>query len=45
VANILTGGVGGGSIQYNKKLGWRWAMYITAITYAAEFFLQLFFGE
>ncbi|RKU49612.1 hypothetical protein DL546_009554 [Coniochaeta pulveracea] len=37
------GGVGGGSIQHNENLGWRWAMYITAITYAAEFVLQLFF--
>jgi MFS family permease len=31
------GGVTGGSIQYNPKLGWRWAMYIAAILYAFLF--------
>jgi hypothetical protein len=45
VAYSLAGGVGGGSIQHNTSMGWRWAMYITAITYALEFLLQLFFGK
>ncbi|KAH8812625.1 major facilitator superfamily domain-containing protein [Xylogone sp. PMI_703] len=36
------GGVAGGSIQYNKSLGWRWSMYIAAILYAFQLFLQIF---
>lgn len=30
------GGVAGGSVQQNPKLGWRWAMYVSAITYAVQ---------
>ncbi|KAJ9157918.1 MFS general substrate transporter [Pleurostoma richardsiae] len=37
------GGVAGGSIQYNKNLGWRWSMYVSAICYGFQFILQTFF--
>ncbi|EFX04858.1 ankyrin repeat-containing protein [Grosmannia clavigera kw1407] len=37
------GGVAGGSIQYNSKLGWRWSMYVSAICYSAQFVCQFFF--
>ncbi|RFU30439.1 hypothetical protein B7463_g5919, partial [Scytalidium lignicola] len=36
------GGVAGGSVQYNQSLGWRWSMYIAAILYAFQVFLQIF---
>jgi MFS family permease len=39
------GGVTGGSIQYNTKLGWRWAMYIAAILYAFLFVAILLCGK
>jgi len=37
------GGVSGGSIQQNPALGWRWAMYISAILYGILFVCQWFF--
>ncbi|OAA63341.1 ankyrin repeat-containing protein [Niveomyces insectorum RCEF 264] len=37
------GGVAGGSIQQNPKLGWRWSMYVAAICYAFQLFGQFFF--
>lgn len=43
-ADGFTGGVGGGSVQYNKQLGWRWSMYISAICYAAQLVAQFFLG-
>lgn len=39
------GGIAGGSVQYNRSLGWRWSMYVAAIMYAALFVLMLFFGR
>ncbi|KIH87539.1 hypothetical protein SPBR_04914 [Sporothrix brasiliensis 5110] len=30
------GGVAGGAIQQNPTLGWRWSMYVSAITYAVQ---------
>ncbi|CAK7223769.1 hypothetical protein SBRCBS47491_005319 [Sporothrix bragantina] len=30
------GGVAGGAVQQNPKLGWRWSMYVSAITYAVQ---------
>lgn len=39
------GGVTGGSIQFNPHLGWRWAMYIAAIMYAALLIAIFLFGE
>lgn len=41
----FAGGIGGGALQYNKSLGWRWSMYLAAILYGALFVLMLFFGK
>ncbi|GLA75184.1 hypothetical protein AtubIFM55763_006451 [Aspergillus tubingensis] len=43
VISPYVGGVAGGSIAYNKSLGWRWSMYIAAILYATQFLAQVFF--
>lgn len=45
VISPYVGGVAGGSIAYNKSLGWRWSMYIAAILYATQFVAQIFFGK
>lgn len=45
VISPYVGGVAGGSIAYNKSLGWRWSMYIAAILYATQFLAQVFFGK
>ncbi|OOF95784.1 hypothetical protein ASPCADRAFT_207138 [Aspergillus carbonarius ITEM 5010] len=42
VISPYVGGVAGGSIAYNKHLGWRWSMYIAAILYATQFVAQFF---
>ncbi|PYH74128.1 MFS general substrate transporter [Aspergillus vadensis CBS 113365] len=42
VISPYVGGVAGGSIAYNKSLGWRWSMYIAAILYATQFIAQIF---
>ncbi|ERS98342.1 hypothetical protein HMPREF1624_05126 [Sporothrix schenckii ATCC 58251] len=34
------GGVAGGAIQQNPALGWRWSMYVSAITYAVQLTAQ-----
>lgn len=39
------GGVAGGSVQLNPKLGWRWAMYISAACYAFQLLGQILFGQ
>lgn len=38
------GGVVGGSIQYNPKLGWQWAMYVSSILLAGLLVCQFLFG-
>ncbi|GJP94945.1 MFS general substrate transporter [Aspergillus niger] len=45
VISPYVGGVAGGSIAYNKSLGWRWSMYIAAILYATQFIAQIFLGN
>jgi len=35
------GGVAGGAIQFNAKLGWRWSMYVAAILYGALLIAQI----
>lgn len=45
VSAPYAGGIAGGSVQFNKSLGWRWSMYIAAIIYSALFVAQFFLGE
>lgn len=38
------GGVAGGSIQFDDRLGWRWAMYMSAILLGGLLVAQFLFG-
>ncbi|ORY56861.1 major facilitator superfamily domain-containing protein [Pseudomassariella vexata] len=40
VCSPYLGGVAGGSLQYQPRLGWRWAMYISSVIYVVVLILQ-----